>query len=78
MNVPESCPKCGHKPVTTIVYGLIRDVSKELQQGIDAGELQLGGCMIGAGAPAWLCRGCGHTVSCEEASHPIMPLINKV
>ena len=65
--IPTTCPQCGHAPVTEVIYGLIRDISPELQADIRAQRKRLGGCVIGPGAPAYGCLACNWTVSLDEA-----------
>lgn len=55
---PRKCPKCGHYPLASIIYGM-PCFSKELQQSMKEGRVALGGCCIGDDDPAWKCANCG-------------------
>lgn len=76
--VPDTCPACGHSPVTEVVYGLVRRISPALQAELDSGRKVLGGCVISAEAPAYGCRACGWTCSQEDAHHPLAMIRRKM
>jgi hypothetical protein len=54
---PPSCPECGASKTAPIVYGM---PGPELVAKADAGQVILGGCMIGPGQPDYRCGACGH------------------
>lgn len=62
---PESCPKCGHKPVATILFGMPAD-SEELQKELDSGKTVLGGCCITIPCPTWKCTKCKRAFYSEK------------
>lgn len=66
--IPDSCPQCGHEPVTEVVYGLIRSISPTLRQELQSTRKKLGGCVIRAQAPAYGCLACDWTVTREDAA----------
>ncbi len=49
------CPKCGSGNVAEIVYGYPTPDAVEAQ---DRGEIELGGCVIDADDPQWICKNC--------------------
>ncbi len=55
---PIKCPKCGHRPVAHVLYGLPM-FSPELEQDLAAGKTALGGCCISEFNPDWKCTACG-------------------
>ena len=69
--VPDVCPECGHAPITEVIYGLIRSLSRDLQEDLRSGRKQLAGCMVPPNAPAYYCRACRWSESQEAAGHPL-------
>lgn len=55
MTRPERCPECGSDRIVPILYGL---PTSESGEAADRGELLIGGCMTGPGAPRWGCGAC--------------------
>lgn len=55
---PRKCPRCGHKPVASILYGMPIP-SRELFEKEERGEVILGGCVIELDQPTWQCSKCG-------------------
>lgn len=55
MEKPDRCPECQADRIVEIVYGL---PGPELGEAAGRGELILGGCMVGPGAPRWGCSAC--------------------
>ena len=51
-----TCPKCGSKKKTRILYGL---PSREGFEAADRGEVVLGGCCVSDESPVWECDDCG-------------------
>jgi hypothetical protein len=51
-----SCPACQSTDVVPIAYGL---PTSEGFAAAERGEVELGGCVIGAASPRWRCRACG-------------------
>ena len=54
--VPSECPRCGHSPITEVIYGLIRRQSAALKRDLASGRKALGGCLVGD--IAYGCRAC--------------------
>ena len=54
---PRKCPKCGHTPVGTILWGM-PDMDPKLQQSMEEGKTIIGGCCIGFDDPTWECSKC--------------------
>ena len=52
------CPKCGHAPMSVILYGMPNLSSEKLRRDIDAGKVSFGGCCVSPGAPKWRCDNC--------------------
>lgn len=50
------CPQCGSARALSIVYGY---PAPETQARAEAGEVLLGGCMLGPDSPVWSCKVCG-------------------
>ncbi len=55
---PSECPKCGHSPLASILYGLPL-FSQGLEKEVKEGRITLGGCCVGKDDPAWECTRCG-------------------
>lgn len=55
---PAACPLCGASPVARISYGKPA-MNDALRQEIEAGRLQLGGCVLTGDDPRWHCTACG-------------------
>lgn len=56
---PRKCPKCGHHPVGSILWGL-PVFSDELEQKMREGRIVLGGCCVDPeNDPSWQCSQCG-------------------
>lgn len=55
---PVKCPRCGARPLATILYGE-PEFSENLEQMIGAGRFVLGGCCLTLDAPSWQCTHCG-------------------
>jgi len=53
---PPACPLCAAVEVIPIVRGF---PSVELFERAEAGEVALGGCVIGQDDPEWHCKSCG-------------------
>ena len=53
--LPTRCPRCGDSHVRRIVYGM---PSQELEMDAAAGEIVLGGCMVGP--QRWSCGACSY------------------
>ncbi len=53
---PANCPGCGSRDVVLILYGYPDAIA--MRQFL-AGEIDLGGCMVGGVEPVWRCHGCG-------------------
>jgi hypothetical protein len=51
------CPQCGSEDVVKIVYGY---PTEETLEKAEAGEVHLGGCVIGHFDPNRYCKHCGH------------------
>jgi (p)ppGpp synthase/HD superfamily hydrolase len=51
------CPSCGGHDVRPIVFG---DPDAELIEQAEAGEVELGGCVVDSDEPDWICRSCEH------------------
>lgn len=51
------CPQCGSADVIRIVYGY---PTEETLQRAEAGEVRLGGCVVGSCDPNTYCKQCGH------------------
>ncbi|MGI6172492.1 MAG: hypothetical protein ACOYI8_01180 [Christensenellales bacterium] len=51
------CPQCGSENVIEIVYGY---PTEEALERAEAGELRLGGCVIGYCDPNRYCKNCEH------------------
>lgn len=58
--LPESCPHCGHSPLTGFLYGLYAP-TPELDAKIAAGSLEVAGCCVPENAPLWRCSKCAKT-----------------
>lgn len=56
MTAQTTCPKCAGRAIP-ILYGL---PGPEAEEQARRGEVEIGGCMIGAGEPDWRCTKCGH------------------
>ena len=52
------CPRCGVSAGVPIEYGL---PDRELLEQAERGEVEIGGCLVGDGAPDRLCRACRHS-----------------
>lgn len=50
------CPRCGSDAVVPIIYGY---PGPELLAEAEAGQVELGGCLVGGDEPDWRCRQCG-------------------
>jgi hypothetical protein len=58
-----TCAACGSSDVIPILYGLpVPEVYEESERG----EIELGGCCIGPGDPAWRCRACDEAFGVRE------------
>ncbi len=57
METNTTCPRCGSQAVLPIVYGY---PGPELTEESIAGEVALGGCMVGPDSPDRLCRNCSY------------------
>lgn len=55
MRKPKKCPRCGSERIVEIIYGL---PTSEAGEAAGRGELIIGGCMTGPGAPRWGCGAC--------------------
>ncbi len=55
---PETCPRCGEKPVAKLIYGF-PVMTPELQEEVKAGKIAFGGCCITGYDPRWQCTHCG-------------------
>ncbi len=53
----QACTRCGSRNVAHISYGLPA-FSDELRQELDAGEVQLGGCLVWPEQPQLVCNDC--------------------
>lgn len=51
------CPQCGSEDVVEIVYGY---PTEETLERAEAGEVRLGGCVVGHCDPNRYCNNCGH------------------
>lgn len=51
------CPQCGSEDVIGIVYGY---PTEETLERAKAGEVRLGGCVVGYCDPNRYCKNCGH------------------
>ena len=51
------CPRCGSEDVLPIVYGY---PGPELFEESLAGQVRLGGCMVGPDSPEFHCEVCDH------------------
>ena len=51
------CPQCGSEDVIGIVYGY---PTEETLERAEAGEVRLGGCIVGYCSPNRYCKNCGH------------------
>jgi hypothetical protein len=54
---PRKCPNCGHAPVASILYGM-PNISDELFEKEQRGEVIFGGCVIELDQPTWQCSKC--------------------
>jgi hypothetical protein len=54
---PRKCPNCGHAPVASILYGM-PNISDELFEKEQRGEVIFGGCVIELDHPTWQCSKC--------------------
>jgi hypothetical protein len=54
---PKKCPKCGHSPVASILYGMPA-YDEELEGKLEDKSLVLGGCVVGYDDPKWQCANC--------------------
>ena len=59
---PNECPKCGHKPLAEILYGLPNFKDPEFQRASAAGEITCGGCCITGMEATWQCVECGQKI----------------
>jgi hypothetical protein len=53
------CPRCSSKDIADIVYGFI-ELSEDLDNSIQTGEVELGGCCIGSESPNYKCNSCNN------------------
>ena len=51
------CGECGSVNVVPIVFGY---PGPEMWKTHEAGEIQLGGCIVTGNDPDWHCKDCGH------------------
>lgn len=51
------CPNCKSSDIAEILYGL-PTISRALKKAIEEKKVSLGGCLIYAGAPQWVCNKC--------------------
>lgn len=51
------CPHCGATNVAKVIYGKPA-LTRKILEGMDAGTIISGGCMIHDGAPEWYCHSC--------------------
>ena len=51
------CPQCGSEDVIGIVYGY---PTEETLERAEAGQVRLGGCVVGYCDPNRYCKNCGH------------------
>ena len=51
------CPQCGSEDVIGIVYGY---PTEETLERAEAGEVRLGGCVVGCCDPNMYCKDCGY------------------
>ena len=58
---PASCPACGSGDVVKVVYGLVEDPRAFAGQ-----RVELGGCCVGPGSPAFRCGECRHAWGTES------------
>ena len=54
---PKKCPKCGHSPVASILYGMPA-FDEDLERKLEDKSLILGGCVVGYDDPKWRCTYC--------------------
>ena len=54
----QACTRCGSRNVARISYGYPM-FSDGLQERLDAGEVQLGGCVVWPNQPTLACNACG-------------------
>lgn len=52
------CPKCGSSEVAKILYGM--PVFHLIEEDLEKGKIELGGCCITDNDPAYKCRSCNH------------------
>ena len=48
-------PQCGSKDIATITFGY---PSPEMIEGVDTGDIVLGGCCVTEDDPKWHCKDC--------------------
>ena len=56
------CPLCRSNEHIPIVYGF---PSEAIQQAVQKGEIELGGCIVRENPPSRHCKNCGHYFSFE-------------
>jgi hypothetical protein len=54
---PRNCPNCCSHKIARILYGLIDELTPDLQRDLEEGKVRLGGCVIGEAK--WECVDCG-------------------
>lgn len=60
------CPNCGSLKVARILYGLIDELTPDLEKQLKEGKIVLGGCVIGEAK--WECADCGVRLSRRGAT----------
>ena len=58
---PRKCPNCGSVKIARIVYGLIDELTPDLESDLREDKVVLGGCVIGEAK--WGCVDCGTRLS---------------
>ncbi len=64
---PKKCPKCKSSRVATILWGMPA-FSEDLQEKLDAGKIDLGGCCLSTNDPKWKCADCDAEIYKMEKS----------
>jgi hypothetical protein len=55
---PRKCPNCGSLKIARILYGLIDELTPDLERDLKEEKVVLGGCVIGK--EKWECVDCGN------------------
>jgi len=69
---PRRCKACRSSRIASILYGMPA-FDPELEGGLEAGRVVLGGCVVSGDDPAWQCVTCGAQIFVTGAERDSLP-----